>query len=116
MNWETRSMDVFFLTPKKQMLNGQLTAWVKASGKALEGLPDTSSSQVSDCDGRSPGSSVMDGQKHKPGSPQKKDIHAPSESTSSYLKQDAHAPFKTLAQTRLPDGGQAWYARGEFYS
>lgn len=34
-------MDVFFLTPKEQILNGQLTARVKASGKALRAYPTT---------------------------------------------------------------------------
>jgi len=39
MNWAIRSMDIFFLTPKEQMLKRQLTARVKASGKAQRACP-----------------------------------------------------------------------------
>ena len=66
-----------------------------------EGLPDTSSSRISDYDGRSPGASVMDRQKQEPGSPQKKDIHAPSVSTSSYLKRDAYVPCTCRFEEKL---------------
>jgi len=53
---------------KKQMRICQLMARLKAGGKTLENLSDTSPLRVQDCDGRPPGASVMGEQKLLPSS------------------------------------------------
>jgi len=50
------------------MLYGQLEVKAKAGGKAQRGLPVTSSSRVSDCDGRPPGAAAIRMQKRLPSS------------------------------------------------
>ena len=81
-----------FFSTEETDTGGRASVAGEGEREGPEGLTDTSPSQVTGYDGRSPGASVMGEQKLQPSSPQKIGIHTPIESDSSYLKRDTHAP------------------------